>query len=201
MLKNLNTLIRTVPPYTIYIAGALPMVWLLVLVFTNELGPDPVKALEHQLGKFGLQLFLVGLAVTPLRKFTGLNLIKFRRAFGILAFLYVSVHLLVWLVLDIQLRWGEIWADIIKRPYITIGMVSFMLMLPLAVTSNNRAVKHMGAVGWRKLHKLTYPVTILAAVHYVLLVKGWQIEPLVYFSAILILQIVRIRVKWANKAA
>ncbi|MCK4712165.1 MAG: protein-methionine-sulfoxide reductase heme-binding subunit MsrQ [Marinosulfonomonas sp.] len=193
-MNRLNTMLRRLPAWTLYIAGVAPLIWLVVLLFNGGLGVDPVKALEHRVGKIGLQFLLAGLAVTPLRRFTGLNLLKFRRAIGLLAFFYIAVHLAVWLALDIQFYWGEIWTDIIKRPYITIGMTGFALMLPLAVTSNNVSIRRIGAGAWRKLHKLVYLAAIAGALHYVWLVKGWQIEPLIYMGGVIALLMMRIRV-------
>jgi len=95
------------------------------------------------------------------------------------------------LILDVQ-NVDAIWKDIVKRPYITIGMVAFTLMLPLAVTSNNLSVRKIGPVLWRRVHWLTYPVAMLGAVHYVMLVKGWQIEPLVYLTIVVALLMMRL---------
>lgn len=189
----LHSGLRRVPVYTLYIAGVLPLIYLVVLLFTGGLGVDPVKALEHRVGKIGLQFLIAVLAVTPLRRFAGLNLIKFRRALGLLTFFYIAVHLAIWLALDIQFFWSEIWADILKRPYITIGMTGFALMLPLAITSNNAAIKRMGPAKWKLLHQLTYLAAIAGALHYIWLVKGWQIEPLIYMAMILGLLASRIR--------
>ena len=146
---------------------------------------EPIKALEHELGEIALQLLIVGLCVTPLRKYAGLNLMKFRRAIGVLAFTYVALHLAVWVVLDMSLLWQQMWADVWKRPYITIGMAGFILLLPLASTSNNLSVRKLGAAGWRKLHKLTYVAVLLGGIHYIWLVKGIQLEPILYMAAIL----------------
>lgn len=181
-MNRVNAALKRVPTLSLYIAGVLPLFWLVFLLFNGGLGIDPVKALEHRVGKIGLQFLVAVLAVTPLRSYFGLNLIKFRRALGLLTFFYIAVHLAIWLALDIQFFWGEIWADIIKRPYITIGMTGFVLMLPLAVTSNNASIRRMGPIGWRMLHKLMYPAAIAGALHYVWLVKGWQNEPLIYMG-------------------
>ena len=107
-----------------------------------------------------------------------------------LTFTYVSLHLLVWLVLDVQVP-GQIWADIVKRPYITVGMAGFVLLLPLAVTSNNLSVRRLGP-RWRSLQRLVYPAAILGGVHYVMLAKGFQIEPLIYLALILGLLLLRV---------
>ncbi|WP_457647322.1 protein-methionine-sulfoxide reductase heme-binding subunit MsrQ [Profundibacter sp.] len=193
--QRINTGLKRVPAWPLYIVGPLPVIWLYYLGLTNQLGADPVKVIEQQLGLIGLQLIVAGLMITPLRRFAGLNLIKFRRAIGLLAFFYVTVHLLTWLVFDTQLDWAYIWMDIVKRPYITIGMTGFLLLLPLAVTSNNISIRRLGPATWNKLHRLTYAAALAGAVHYVWLVKGWQTEPLVYLAGIVVLLMVRIRIR------
>lgn len=182
MVDRFNALARRLPNWAVYLIGVLPAPWFLYLGVTGGLGVEPIKALEHELGELALQLLIFGLCITPLRRFAGVNLIKFRRAIGLLAFLYVFLHLLVWAVLDVQVL-SQIWADIVKRPYITVGMVGFALLIPLAVTSNNWSVRRLGPT-WRKLHKLTYLAAVLGGVHYLLLVKGWQLEPLIYLVVI-----------------
>lgn len=185
-----NGIMRRVPAWALYVIGPLPALWFLWLGLTGGLGPEPIKALEQQLGELALQLLLAGLAITPLRRYAGVNLIRYRRAIGLLAFSYVMLHLAVWLFLDVQI-WSQILADIAKRPYITIGMAGFALLIPLAATSNNWSVRRLGPA-WRRLHRLTYPAVLLGAVHYVMLVKGWQIEPLVYLAAVLTLLALRL---------
>lgn len=155
------------------------------------MGPEPIKVLEHLCGEFALQLLILGLAVTPLREFTGLNLIRFRRAIGVIAFSYVFLHLCVWLILDVQIL-GQIWADILKRPYITIGMVGFVTLVPLAVTSNNLSVRRLGPLRWRRLHRLVYGAVLLGGVHFLMVVKGWQLEPMIYLGVIVILLAMRL---------
>ena len=178
-----NWMVRKVPTWLVYIVGLIPVPLFLYLAQTGGLGREPIKALEHELGELALKLLIVGLAITPLRKLVGLNLIKFRRAIGVLTFTYVALHLLVWLVLDVQVL-SQIWADILKRPYITIGMLGFVMMIPLVITSNNWSVKRLGA-GWRRLHQLTYLVAILGGIHFIMIAKGIQLEPLIYMAVIL----------------
>lgn len=190
--QAINGALRRLPTWPLYLLGALPPLWFLWLGATGGLGPEPIKELEHRLGELGLQALIAALAVTPLRRFTGISLLKFRRAIGLLAFYYIACHLLVWLVLDVQIP-AQIWADIVKRPYITIGMAGFLLLVPLALTSTDRALRRLGALRWRRLHMLAYPATVLGAVHFVMLVKGWQVEPLVYLAVILALLAARIR--------
>lgn len=185
LVDPINDFARRVPTWPIYILYLLPVPWMLYLAQTGGLGREPIKALEKELGEIALQLLIFGLTITPLRRFVGINLIKFRRMLGLLAFIYVTLHLSVWMFLDMSLLWGQMWNDVWKRPYITIGMAGFLALLPLAITSNNLSVRKMGAAAWRKLHKLTYLAVILGGVHYIWLVKGIQIEPLLYMAVIL----------------
>lgn len=196
LADRINGAARRLPTWPLYIVGLIPAGWLFYLGATNQLGPEPVEVLEHEYGLIALQLLIAGLAVTPLRKYAGVNLLKFRRAIGVLAFTYVTLHLSVWLVLDVQIV-SEILKDIYKRPYITIGMVGFLVMLPLALTSNDWSVRKLGAATWRRLHQLTYAAVILGAVHFVMLSKGFQLEPLLYLAAAL--GLVALRVKWARR--
>ena len=191
-IQRLNVWIRRVPASSINIVGIGWALWLCWLAATGGLGPEPIEALEHRYGKLALQLVVLGLAVTPLRQRVGLNLMPHRRALGVLAFVYVTAHLLVWAVLDVQGA-AAVWADIVKRPYVTIGMAGFALLLPLALTSNDRAVRRLGAVRWRALHRLVYPAALLGALHYLWQAKGFQIEPLAYLLAIVVLLALRIR--------
>jgi len=190
-VETVNRGIRRVPAWPLYLLGLVPAVWLFWLGTTGRLGVEPIEVLEHELGEIALQLMVAGLAVTPLRRLAGVNLLKFRRAIGVLAFVYVTLHLLVWLLLDVGIL-AQIWADIVKRPYVTVGFTAFLLMVPLAVTSNNWSVRRLGAT-WRRLHMLTYAAALLAAIHFVWLVKGFQIEPLIYLVVILGLLALRIR--------
>lgn len=191
LMQKINGGLRKVPAWPLYILGLLPPVWLFYQAVTGALGVDPVKTMEHQMGEWGLQLLIVSLMITPIRKHVGLNLVKYRRAIGLLAFFYILGHLMVWLSLDIQFRWGEIWKDILKRPAITIGMVGFVVMVPLALTSWNGAIRRMGAAAWQRLHKLAYLAVLAGGIHYVMVVKTWQTEPLLYLAVILALLMLR----------
>jgi methionine sulfoxide reductase heme-binding subunit len=195
IVERINSALRRVPPWTLYVAGAAYIVWLFWLGATGGLGAEPINALQRELGQTGFKLLVIALAVTPLRRFAGLNLIRFRRALGLTVFMYISVHLMVWLVLDLQ-SFARVWADILKRPYITIGMVGFAMMIPLAITSNNLMVRKLGK-SWRQLHMLTYVVVLLGGVHFVMVRKGFQMEPLVYLA--IALALLATRVKWRKQ--
>lgn len=196
MIDTLNTTLRRIPAWTIYIVGAAWAAWLFYLGLTGGLGPEPINALEREYGEVGLKLLIAGLAVTPLRKYSGLNLLKFRRALGVTTFFYIVAHFSVWAFLDVQ-SFARVWEEIVKRPYVTVGMLSFVMMIPLAMTSNNMSLRKMGGAAWRKLHKLTYPIAVLGAVHYLWLVKGFQIEPIIYLMVIL--GLLAARIQWAKR--
>ncbi|WP_114966057.1 protein-methionine-sulfoxide reductase heme-binding subunit MsrQ [Alkalilacustris brevis] len=192
LAQRLNAGLRRVPVWPLYLLGLAPVVWLLAQGLTGGLGPDPVKALEHRLGKTALQLLVAVLAITPLMRLTRLSLIRFRRALGVLAFCYIALHLLVWLALDIQFMWPEIWTDLTERPYIMLGMAGFLMLAPLAATSNDSALRRLGAQAWRRLHRLTYPAALAGGLHYFLSVKAWPVEPLFYLGLIVLLLALRV---------
>ena len=153
---------------------------------SSWLGSDPTKEGEHMLGEWTLRLLFATLAITPLRHLTGWNwLAKHRRTLGLFAFAYVCLHLLTWTLLDVQLivseyvGWADVWKDLTKQPYITIGMLGFVLMVPLALTSTRAAIARMGT-RWRALHRLAYVVPILGVIHFLMAVKQDLAEPLVY---------------------
>ena len=175
----LNTQARRVPTWVVYGLGLVPLGFLIWGALFGGLGPDPVKAIERSLGERGLQFLLASLAITPLRR-VGLNLLRFRRALGLLAFLYASLHLVAWVWLDMGLRWSEMLADLTKRPFVILGMIGFLVMIPLALTSWNGAIRRMGALAWGRLHKLAYVAILAGAAHLALLSKVWTTEVLVY---------------------
>jgi sulfoxide reductase heme-binding subunit YedZ len=190
MINRLNDALRRLPVWVVYVGLVVPVPYLFWLAATGGLGVEPIEALEHETGRLALQLLIAGLAVTPLRRFGGLNLMRFRRAIGVMAFVYVALHLLVWLLLDVRVP-SEIWADIVKRPYITVGMAGFLLLVPLAATSNDWAVRRLGRL-WRVLHRAVYGAALLGGLHFAMLAKGFQIEPLLYLGAIAALLALRL---------
>ena len=191
MLSALHNWVRRVPVWSVYLVLAIPAVYFFYLALTGALSIEPIKALEHKLGEFGLQLLIFGLFITPLRRYLGLNLLRFRRAIGVMTYYYITLHLLVWLILDVQVP-SAILQDIVKRPYITIGMLAFVGMTPLAFTSNSYAVRKLRQ-SWRKLHRLVYVIAVLGAVHFIMLVKGLQFEPIIYLGVILTLLALRLK--------
>src|SRR5271169_3273213 len=175
------------PKIVVYIVGFVPAVWWFWLGVTESLGAEPMRALEHVLGLWALRFLIASLAITPLRQLAGVNLLRYRRALGLLAFYYALLHLTTYLVLDQGLNFDAIWADVLKRLYITIGMVCFVVLLPLAVTSNNAAIRRLGSKAWQSLHRFVYLAAILAVLHFLMSVKSWPIEPVTYAFIVAIL--------------
>jgi sulfoxide reductase heme-binding subunit YedZ len=171
--------------------GFLPAVILFCRAILNLLGPDPLKALEHELGEYALIFLIFLLLFSPIKKFFDLNLMKFRRSIGLLAFWYVLLHFLTYLLLDQQLIWELIFKDLLKRPYIIFGFFGFLALIPLALTSNRWSVRYFGFGNWKRIHLLVYPATFLGVSHYLMIVKSWPIKPLLYFLLVVLLLIFR----------
>jgi sulfoxide reductase heme-binding subunit YedZ len=202
-MDRVNSFARRVPTWVVYGLGAVPLAFLVWGAIFGGLGVEPVKEIEHRLGELGLQFLLASLAITPLRR-VGLNLLRFRRALGLLAFFYVSLHLVAWIGLDMGLRWSEMAADLWKRPYVILGMLGFLLLLPLALTSTNAAIRRMGPQAWGRLHKLVYGAILAGILHLVLLSKVWTTEILVYVAlalGLLALRLLPKSVKWRTASA
>ena len=184
----------------IYVVGMLPAVSSFYLGVMDQLGADPQKTLERTLGLWALRFLILCLAITPLRRLGGPNLVRYRRAVGLLAFYYAALHLTVYTLLDQGLDLAAVWADIVKRPYITVGMLAFVILVPLAVTSNAPMIRRLGGNAWQRLHRLVYGAAGAAAVHFVMVVKSWPAEPLIYAALVAALLLFRLGV-WLQKPA
>jgi methionine sulfoxide reductase heme-binding subunit len=144
-----------------------PFAWLLWGALNNGLGPNPAEALSRGTGDWVLRFLCLTLAVTPLRQITGRTaLARLRRLFGLFAFFYGLLHLLCYAWLDMGFDLGAIVRDISKRPFVLVGTLALLLMLPLAATSFNRAIRALGATRWRQLHRLVYAVVLLGLLHF-----------------------------------
>jgi sulfoxide reductase heme-binding subunit YedZ len=192
--------LNAAPRWLLYILGAAPGLWVFWLALNDRLGADPVKALEHTLGLWALRFLIASLAVTPLRRLGGPSLMRFRRGLGLLAFFYACAHLAAYLTFDQGLDAGAIAKDIVKRPYITIGLLALAILTPLAVTSNAAMIKRMGAASWQTLHRWVYVAAIAAAVHFIMVVKSWPAEPLIYAAIIAVLLLIRAGFAWRKRA-
>ena len=170
----------------LHVAALLPAAWLGWQVWTvartgsDALGADPVAEIEHRLGLWALRLLMATLAITPLRQLTGQSvLVRFRRMLGLYAFFYACVHFSAYLVLDLRGYWTQIFEEIAKRPYITVGFAAWLLLLPLAITSTTGWIRRLGR-NWARLHKLVYAAGVLAVLHFWWLVKSDIREPALY---------------------
>jgi sulfoxide reductase heme-binding subunit YedZ len=174
----------------VFVACLVPLLWLSSGAFGwfgLSLGADPVKELEHEAGKTALNLLLLTLAVTPVREITSQpQLLRLRRMLGLFAFFYVVLHFTIYVVLDLELNFRTLGADIAKRPYITIGFTALLLLIPLAVTSTNGMMRRLGR-RWASLHRLIYVVAVLGVWHFYWQVKRDIREPLLYAGMLAIL--------------
>jgi methionine sulfoxide reductase heme-binding subunit len=183
----------------VFLVCLLPLLWMGLALIVGSAGPNPVEFLSHETGQWGLRLLLVTLAVTPLRRFTGWRvLIRFRRMLGLFAFFYVCCHFLVFALFDHLFNLRTIWRDVVDQPYILVGMLAFLLLIPLAVTSTQAMMRRLGR-RWKQLHRLSYPIAVLAVLHYYLLVKLDTREPLLYAGALLRLLLARLCVVALDK--
>lgn len=162
--------------------------------FHDELGADPVTFITHRTGEWTLRFLVLTLAISPLRKILRLSqLIRFRRMLGLFAFFYVCLHFTTWIWLDHYFNWAEMWKDIHKRPFITVGFTGFVLLIPLALTSTAGWIRRLGGKRWRMLHRAIYVTAIAGVVHYYWLVKSDVRRPLAYAFLVAILLAWRLR--------
>ncbi|GGF55786.1 protein-methionine-sulfoxide reductase heme-binding subunit MsrQ [Terasakiella brassicae] len=172
----------------VFLVCLLPAFWLVYGIFTGTLGANPIETILRDLGDWTLRFLLLGLAISTVRRLMGWAwVMRYRRMIGLFAFFYAFLHLAVYIGIDHFFDWATIWKDIVKRPYITIGMTALLLLIPLAVTSPKIMVRKLGGARWKKLHKLVYPIAIMGVVHFYLLVKADVREPLIYGGILLFL--------------
>jgi methionine sulfoxide reductase heme-binding subunit len=181
MRDRVNSAAKKVPTSLLYIGATIPAGLLVFGAVQNTLGPDPVKALEHGFGLWALRFLLASLCISPLMRL-GVRLLKFRRGLGLMGFAYAVLHFATWIALDMGLRWGQIVEDLWKRPYIVVGLLGLVLLIPLAATSWNGAIRRMGAKAWNRLHWLAYPAILAGSVHFVMVGKLWTTESLIYLG-------------------
>ena len=183
----------------VFLLALVPAGHLAYRTYTSDLGVNPAETLQLETGEWALKFLLATLAVTPLRRLTGWNrVIQYRRMLGLFAFFYASLHFLTYIVLDKSFAFGEMLADVAKRPFITMGFIAFVAMVPLAVTSTKGWIRRLGR-RWQSLHRLIYVSAIAAAIHFVWKVKVAVGEP-VYYAAVVAL-LLGFRVVWQLKSA
>lgn len=168
--------------------------WLAMEFQPNGLGFNPQETSNRFTGDWALRMLLISLSLTPIAKIIGSpKPLLFRRLMGLFAFFYVCLHVTSYVWLDMLFDWGELWLDVLKRIYITVGFTAFLLLLPLAVTSTKGWIKRMGARNWQRLHRAVYGAGVLAVVHFIMMRKGFQMEPLVYAFILAVLLLLRMR--------
>lgn len=177
-----------------------PMVRLGWNAYTNNLGANPIEVITRSTGTWTLVFLLIVLSVTPLRKLTGLHwLIRLRRMLGLFAFFHVCLHFTTYIWLDQFFEFMEMVRDVMKRPFITVGFLSFLLLIPLALTSTSGMIRRLGGRRWQQLHRLVYLAAIGGVIHYIWLVKADEREPLIYGSILTMLLGYRIVVAWPDR--
>ncbi len=174
--------------FVLSVNALVPLALLLWDVYRKQVGANPLEFVTRTTGMLTLVFLLITLAVSPLRKITGLNwLVKFRRMVGLFAFFYGFLHLLTYVWFDRYFNFRSMIGDILERPFIAVGMAAFVLMIPLAITSTNKMVKRLGGKRWSQLHKLVYVAGAAAVTHYWLLVKSDTRLPLTFGFILLLL--------------
>jgi methionine sulfoxide reductase heme-binding subunit len=182
----------------VFLLCLVPLMRLVWLGFNDDLGANPIEFIEHSTGFWALFILLITLSITPLKLMTGRAwVVQLRRMLGLYMFFYVCVHLLAYIWLDYSFDWQEIYIDIIKHPYVLVGFSAFLLIIPLAVTSNNAAMRKMRE-RWKALHKTVYLIAILGIVHFWWLVKKDITQPLLFALVLLLLFGIRIYYKKAQ---
>lgn len=183
----------------LFLLGLSPLLVLLWFVYQLDLTANPLEYITHYTGDWTLRFFMITLAVTPLRVMLNRPAVtRFRRMLGLYTFFYGCLHLLTWVWFDRQFEISGMWEDIVKRLYITVGMASFATMVPLAITSNARAIRTLGFKRWQQLHRLIYVGAAAGVVHYLWLVKSDIRKPLMYGAILLALLLFR-AVLWIQK--
>ena len=176
----------------------LPLARLVFFAFTDRLGANPIEFVMRSLGTWTLTMLLVTLSITPLRRFTGWNsLIRVRRMLGLFAFFYACLHFLTYAGVNQSFDLSAIVADVVKRPYITVGFTCFLLLIPLAVTSTNAMQRRLGGKRWQFLHRLVYFIAAGGVVHYLWLVKKDITQPLLYGLVLAVL--LGMRIVWRRR--
>ena len=172
----------------VWVVALTPLARLLYGFWRDDLTVNPIEYVTRELGETALRLLLASLALTPLRILFGISWpVTLRRLLGLLAFFYLCLHFAVWIVLDHFFDWRTMGDDIVKRPWITVGVTALLLLAPLAATSTTGMIKRLGGVAWRRLHRLVYVAAVLGVLHYIWLAKKVLVEPWVYAAVLAVL--------------
>ena len=192
-------LVKKIKPF-LFIILLTPSFYWYSKLYLGKMGVNPIEEIIHELGEFSLRLLILTLLITPLSQINFLrNLQILRRMIGLFAFFYIFLHFSSYIVLDHFFNWEQIVKDIYKRPFITLGFISFLLIIPLAVTSNDAMVRKLTYKVWKMIHRLIYFIAPLAGLHYYLLTKADKTKPLIYLRIIFILILLRVIIYFSKK--
>ncbi len=193
---SINTSLKA--PYAkpvLFTLCLIPLAFLIWRGFAGQLGANPVETITHETGEWALRFLLITLSITPLRVWSGnATIARFRRMIGLYVFFYAFCHFLIWFIADHSLNITDMLDDIIERPYITLGFSAFLILIPLAITSNRVMLRKLGK-HWKTLHKLTYLVAILVVLHFIWLTKADYLEAGIYALITVALLLQRVKVK------
>jgi sulfoxide reductase heme-binding subunit YedZ len=190
-------LIKYFKPF-VFIVCLWPLGTIILDIYYNELGAEPVKKIMNHFGEWTLIFICLTLTMSPLKRITNLGFwIKFRRMLGLFVFFYATIHLLTYVGLDYRFDWEPIINDVLKKKYIFIGFSAWLLLIPLAITSSQKMIKLLKN-NWKRLHRLIYIIAIFGSLHYIWLSKTIFFKPLVYLVIILVLLALRIKIKKRN---
>lgn len=188
----------TYPKIVLFINALVPLVLLLWDIYFKRVGPNPLEFATRTTGMLTLIFLSVTVAITPLRKIFGINsLVKYRRMLGLFAFFYGALHLLTYVWFDRLFNLISVGQDVVRRPFILVGMIAFVLMVPLAITSTNKMIKRIGGKRWARLHRLVYVAAVAGVVHFWMLVKSDTRLPLTFGFILLFLLGYRLFAKYA----
>ena len=181
-------LIRRVIKPVIWVAGFCPLAWQVWAFFTGHLEAEPVKGMEHFTGRTALIILFITLTVSPIRRLTGWNgVIKLRRLIGLFSFFYAVIHFTIFLVFDLELSFGRLTEEVVKRPYITVGFAVLLMLTTLAVTSPQAMVRKLGGKRWRALHRIIYLAAAGGVLHFTWAQKKDIRLPLIYAAVLAVL--------------
>ena len=191
-----ETKIRWIAKPVVFLICLIPLAAIIWRGANGELGANPIEAVNRHLGEWALRMLILALAVTPFVSITGNALaMRFRRMLGLFAFFYAMAHVANYVIADQQFNWADIWGDIVKRKFITVGMLTFVILIPLAVTSTKGMIKRLGGKRWRKLHRIVYVAGVGAVLHYAMMVKAYLMGPAIHGIILLVLLGYRLRAR------
>jgi sulfoxide reductase heme-binding subunit YedZ len=201
-MKSLSNRQLQLLKIVVFVLAALPFLRLVFAVYREDLGANPLEFITRNTGDWTLYFLCMTLSLTPLRKILQWHwLIRLRRMLGLYSFFYASLHFLTFLWFDHFFDLGDMWRDLVKRPFITVGFIAFVLLLPLAITSNNGMIKLLGGKQWQMLHRLVYVIVPLGVLHYFWMKAGKNLllQPLLF--AVLVSVLLGLRLYWRFQPA